>query len=165
MSGEEIDDARRDFLALREHCNGALLATLDDNQLPCASYAPLVWVDDHYYLFLSDLAGHTRNLKHCPSLSLMLIEAEDQAANAFMRQRITLQGSAESVSRDDSSFARVLAEFHHRFGKVMAMIEPLADFHLFRLQLQSGRFVRGFGQAYDLSGEHLQHLQHIGANQ
>ncbi len=165
MSGDEIDDARRDFIALREHCNGALLATLDDNQLPCASYAPLVWVDDHYYLFLSDLAGHTRNLKCCPSLSLMLIEAEDQAANAFMRQRITLQGKAESISRDDSSFARVLAEFHHHFGKVMAMIEPLADFHLFRLQLQTGRFVRGFGQAYDLSGEHLQDLRHVGANQ
>ena len=165
MNEDEIDDARRDFLALREHCNGALLATLDDNQLPCASYAPLVWVDDHYYLFLSDLAGHTRNLKCCPSLSLMLIEAEDQAANAFMRQRITLQGLAESISRDDSSFAGVLAEFHHRFGKVMAMIEPLADFHLFRLQLHTGRFVRGFGQAYDLAGENLQHLQHIGANQ
>jgi putative heme iron utilization protein len=165
MSGDEIDNARRDFIALREHCNGALLATLDDNQLPYASYAPLVWFDDHYYLFLSDLAGHTRNLKCCPSLSLMLIEAEDQAANAFMRQRITLQGKAESVSRDDSSFTRVLAEFHHRFGKVMAMIEPLADFHLFRLQLQTGRFVRGFGQAYDLSGEHLQDLRHVGANQ
>jgi putative heme iron utilization protein len=165
MSGDEIDDARRDFLALREHSNGALLATLGDNQLPCASYAPLVWVVDHYYLFLSDLAGHTRNLKRCPSLSLMLIEAEDQAANAFMRQRITLQGKAESVRRDDSSFAQALAEFHHRFGKVMTMIEPLADFHLFRLQLQTGRYVRGFGQAYDLSGQHLQDLQHVGANQ
>ena len=165
MSGDEIDDARRDFQALREHCNGALLATLDGNQLPCASYAPLVWVDDHYYLFLSDLAGHTHNLKRCASLGLMLIEAEEQAANAFMRQRITLQGKAEFVRRDDSSFARVLVEFHHRFGKVMAMIEPLADFHLFRLQLQTGRYVRGFGQAYDLSGEHLQDLQHVGANQ
>ena len=165
MSGKELDDARRDFLALREHCNGALLATLADNQLPCASYAPLVWIDDHYYLFLSDLAEHTRNLKRCPSISLMLIEAEDQAANAFMRQRISLQGTAEAIRRDDSSFARVLALFHHRFGKVMTMIEPLADFHLFRLQLQSGRFVRGFGQAYDLSGEHLQKLQHIGARQ
>ena len=162
---DELDSARREYLALRECSRGALLATIAGEQTPCASYAPLVWVDDHYFLFLSDLAGHTRNLKCCPSLSLMLIEAEDQAANAFMRQRITLQGSAESVSRDDSSFARVLAEFHHRFGKVIAMIEPLADFHLFRLQLHTGRFVRGFGQAYDLAGENLQHLQHIGANQ
>ena len=165
MSRDELDEARRDFQALREHCNGALLATLDEKQLPCASYAPLVWVDGHYYLFVSDLASHTRNLKCCPALSLMLIEAEDQAANAFMRQRITLQGNVQSVSRNDSSFARVLARFHHRFGKVMSMIEPLADFHLFRLQLRSGRFVRGFGQAYDLSGEHLQDLQHVGANQ
>jgi putative heme iron utilization protein len=165
MTANELDDAHRDFLALREHCNGALLATLADNELPCASYAPLVWLDGHYYLFLSDLAEHTRNLKRSPVISLMLIEAEDQAANAFTRRRITLQGTADLVNRDDPSFAPVLTEFHHRFGKVMTMIEPLADFHLFRLQLQAGRFVRGFGQAYELSGEHLQHLQHIGTGQ
>jgi len=165
MAGNELDDALRDFQALREHCNGALLATLADRQFPCASYAPLVWVDDHYYLFLSDLAEHSRNLQRSPAIGLMLIEAEDQAVNAFARRRITLQGTADLVNRDDSSFARVLSEFHHRFGKVMTIIEPLADFHLFRLQLQAGRFVRGFGQAYELSGEHLQNLQPVGARQ
>jgi len=165
MTVTELDEARRDFVALRERSNGASLATLGDDQLPCASYAPLVWVDDHYYLFLSDLAGHTRNLRRCPSISLMLIAAEDQAANAFTRQRITLQGTADLVERDDFSFSQVLAEFHRRFGKVMTMIEPLADFHLFRLQLHSGRFVRGFGQAYELAGEQLQQLRHIGAGQ
>ena len=161
----ELDEARRDFVALRESSNGASLATLGDDQLPCVSYAPLVWVDDHYYLFLSDLAGHTRYLRRCPSISLMLIAAEDQAANAFTRQRITLQGTADLLERDDFSFSLVLAEFHRRFGKVMTMIEPLADFHLFRLQLHSGRFVRGFGQAYELAGEQLQQLRHIGAGQ
>jgi hypothetical protein len=95
----------------------------------------------------------------------MLIAAEDQAANAFTRQRITLQGTADLLERDDFSFSQVLAEFHRRFGKVMTMIEPLADFHLFRLQLHSGRFVRGFGQAYELAGEQLQQLRHIGAGQ
>ena len=161
----ELDEARRDFVALLESSNGASRATLGDDQLPCVSYAPLVWVDDHYYLFLSDLAGHTRNLRRCPSISLMLIAAEDQAANAFTRQRITLQGTADLLERDDFSFSQVLAEFHRRFGKVMTMIEPLADFHLFRLQLHSGRFVRGFGQAYELAGEQLQQLRHIGAGQ
>jgi len=43
----------------------------------------------------------------------------------------------------------------------MTIIEPLPDFSLFRVCLQAGRFVRGFGQAYDLSGEDLDELVHI----
>ncbi len=161
---DELDDARREYLALREHSRGALLATIAEETMPSASYAPLVWVDGRCYLFLSDLAGHTGNLKRCPSISLMLIEDEDQASNAFARRRITLQGSVSIIKRDDAAFHPVMTEFHHCFGKVMSIIEPLSDFHLFQLQFESGRFVRGFGQAYELSGESLQHLTHIGVS-
>ena len=161
---DELDSARREYLALRECSRGALLATIAGEQTPCASYAPLVWVDARCYLFLSDLAAHTVNLKRCPSISLMLIEAEDQASNAFARRRITLQGHVSIIDRDEALFQSVLSEFHRCFGKVMGIIEPLPDFHLFHLQLETGRFVRGFGQAYELSGESLQQLTHIGAS-
>jgi putative heme iron utilization protein len=158
---DELDSVRQEYLALRERCQGALLATLEADQTPSASYAPLVWLNGQSYLFLSDLAGHTRNLKSCPSLGLMLIEGEDASANAFARRRITLQGEARMVERGDPSFAPVLAEFHRRFGQVMAVLESLPDFHLFRLQLQRGRYIRGFGQAFELSGEGLTQLVHI----
>ena len=162
MAADELDNAQREFLALRDSSSAALLATLTDDQMPFASYAPLVWVGDDCYLYLSDLASHTRNLKRCPSISLLLMEDEDRVANAFARRRITFAATVVVVEREDPLFAQVLAEFHHCFGKVMKMIEPLPDFHLFRLQLQSGRFVRGFGQAYELSGDHLDRLTHIG---
>ena len=163
MTVDELDNAQREFLALRDSSKAALLATLTDDQMPCASYAPLVWVDDSCYFYLSDLAGHTRNLKRCPNISLLLMEDEDRVTNAFARRRITFAATVVIVEREDPLFAQVLAEFHHCFGKVMKMIEPLPDFHLFRLQLQTGRFVRGFGQAYELSGDHLDRLTHIGA--
>lgn len=158
---DDLDSVRQEYLALREQCQGALLATLEGDRTPSASYAPLVWLDGQSYLFLSDLAGHTRNLKSCPSLGLMLIEGEDASANAFARRRITLQGEARMVEREDPSFAPALAEFHRRFGQVMAVLESLPDFHLFRLQLQRGRYIRGFGQAFELSGEGLTQLAHI----
>lgn len=158
---DDLNRVQQEYLALREHSHGALLATLEGAQTPAASYAPLVWFAGQGYLFLSDLAGHTRNLRRCPSLGLMLIEGEDSRANAFARRRITLQGEARMVGREDPSFASVLAEFHHRFGQVMALLEALPDFHLFRLQLQSGRYIRGFGQAYELSGAGLTQLAHI----
>jgi len=62
-----------------------MLATVTQGQNPAASYAPLVWLDGHCYLFLSELALHTRNLKRCSSISLVLIEAEEAAANPFAR--------------------------------------------------------------------------------
>ena len=162
MTVDELDNAQREFLALRDSSKAGLLATLTNDQMPFASYAPLVWVGDYCYLYLSELAGHTRNLKRCPSISILLMEDEDRVANAFARRRITFTAAVVVVEREDPLFAQVLAEFHHCFGKVMKMIEALPDFHLFRLQLQAGRFVRGFGQAYDLSGDHLDRLTHIG---
>ena len=54
-----------------------------------------------------------------------------------------------------------MEEAMRRFGQVMQLLESLPDFHLFELQLQGGRYVRGFGQAYDLAGERLDRLVHV----
>jgi putative heme iron utilization protein len=111
-----------------------------------------------YYFFLSQLASHTTNLIHNPELGLMLIEDQSAASNSFARRRISLQGRAQPVERDSDIFKRVISLFHQRFGKVMGMIEPLPDFQLFCVGVTSGRFVRGFGQAYELTGERLDGL-------
>lgn len=158
---EDLDEVREEYLALRERSDGALLATLAADRTPAASYAPMVWVDGRGYLFLSELAAHTQNLKHCRSISLLLLEEPASRANAFARRRITLQGSAQVVERDDPVFAPALAEFHRRFGDVVALLESLPDFHLFALQLDSGRYIRGFGQAFELAGDRLDQLTHI----
>jgi heme iron utilization protein len=157
----DLASARQDYLTLRNQSSSALLATLSPNGKPNASYAPVLWLNDNCYLFLSELASHTGNLMANPAISLMLIEGEQFAANAFARQRITVQGKADVIARDASVFEQVLSEFHRRFGGVMSIIEPLPDFHLFRIRLDSGHFVRGFGQAFSLCGEHLDELSHI----
>jgi putative heme iron utilization protein len=47
----------------------------------------------------------------------------------------------------------------------MEMIEPLPDFQLFCVRANTGRFIRGFGQAYELEGEKLEQLTHVGPGQ
>ena len=157
----DTSSAEQDFQALRDQANGALLATIAPSGAPCASYAPMIWRDGSCYFFLSELAAHTTNLRANPNASLLLLEPEQDAANAFARQRISLEGQADVVERGASLFAEVLSEFHRRFGEVMSVIEPLPDFHLFRIRIVSGQFVRGFGQAYRLAGEKLDRLKHI----
>jgi len=157
----DTDSARQDYLALRDRVNSVQLATLGCDATPEASYAPCVWRDGHCFVFLSELASHTQNIKLNPSISLLLIEAETAAGNAFARKRISLFGSAEIVARTDDTYKTVINDFYHRFGDVMKIIEPLADFHLFRIIVQRGRFIRGFGQAYELTGDILEQLIHI----
>lgn len=157
----DTDSARQDYLALRDRVNSAQLATLGCDATPEASYAPCVWRDGHCFVFLSELASHTQNIKLNPSISLLLIEAEAAAGNAFARKRISLFGSAEIVARTDDTYKTVINDFYHSFGDVMKLIEPLADFHLFRIIVQRGRFIRGFGQAYELTGDRLEQLIHI----
>jgi len=157
----DTDSAYQDYLALRDQVNSALLATLGCDANPEASYAPCIWREGDCFVFLSELASHTQNLKLNPSISLLLIEAETAVANAFSRKRISLFGSAGIVARTDDTYKTVINDFYHRFGDVMKLIEPLADFHLFRIIVQRGRFIRGFGQAYALAGDRFEQLIHI----
>ena len=157
----ESESACQDFLALRDGAISAQLATLTEDNIPEASYAPCVLYAGDYYFFLSQLASHTTNLLRNPEIGLMLIEDEVRTANPFARKRINLQGNARLVSRDSDLFDRVIDEFHARFGAVMKMIDPLPDFCLFRVNVRTGRFIRGFGQAYQLEGDKLDRLTHV----
>lgn len=157
----DSDDAQTGYRALRDSVVSVQIASLDGERQPQASYAPCVWHDAHLYLFLSELSRHTRNLRIDPAVGLMLIEDEAAARNAFARRRICYQGRARILERDDPLFAPVLAEFGRRFGAVMDVIEPLPDFHLFQISLLEGQYIQGFGQAYRLTGENLDSLQHV----
>ena len=152
------DSLRQDYLALRDQVDSAQLATVGCEATPEASYAPCIWREGYCYVFLSELASHTQNLKLNPSISLLLIEAETAAGNAFARKRISLFGKAGIVARSDDHYKTIIGDFYRRFGDVMKLIEPLADFHLFRITVHRGRFIRGFGQAYELSGDTLEQL-------
>jgi len=154
----ESDELRKDYLALRETTTSVQLATVNQDSRPEASYAPCVWFENNCYLFLSGLSSHSGNLVNNPRLSLLLVDDAAAAPNAFARKRASLHGSARIVARDEAVFAGVLQLFHQRFGKVMEIIEPLPDFHLFCVDLESGSFIRGFGQAYELSGTGLDQM-------
>jgi putative heme iron utilization protein len=41
--------------------------------------------------------------------------------------------------------------FKRKFGKVFDLVRPLPDFALFRLIPEVGLYVRGFGQAFEIS--------------
>ena len=137
------------------------IATLGGDNFPEASYAPFVWLDNACFLFLSQLARHTQNLLGNPSVSLLIIEDESKSKNQFARKRIIWHGKVENINRESELFKHVMQRFRDRFGNFIDIIEPLQDFQLFSVKPEFGRFIRGFAQAFQLSGEGLSDITHI----
>ena len=118
----------------RDGCRTLQLATVDGEGNPNASYAPFVLQEDGYYVLISEIARHARNLQQVPKVSLMLIEDETGARELFARKRLTFDAVAEVVARDDERWSQAIAALEGRFGDIVKGLSNLKDFVLFRLK-------------------------------
>ena len=149
------------YTALVEQFDTVLLGTVSNNGLPDASYAPYVYVDGYYYVYVSELATHTGNLLNTDKVSLLFIENEQVAKSLFARRRVTYQGLALEIPRGENRFVEVLDTFATQFGSIIKVLRDLEDFRLIQISPASGRFVAGFGKAYDIAGNTLGDVRHI----
>ncbi len=146
-------------LAFIDGLRAVVLATVDESGEPDASQAPFVRDQrGRIYLYLSELAKHTPNLRTSGRASLLWLADEAVTQNPFARQRLTLQCAASVVARGSAEWERVITLFTERFGPTIGVLRQLADFHLFRMRVRSGSYVKGFAQAFELHGEAL----HVG---
>lgn len=152
-----IREARRAF---PQRFKTLYLGTCASNGQPEASYAPYVTEANQYFVYLSDLARHSGNLRDNPRCSVLFIEPENEAKHLFARERLTLSCSARECERGSARFEAVLDQFETRFGKFMEVIRPLQDFRLFELTPVSGSYVAGFARAYALDGQDLGEIRH-----
>jgi len=163
---EGLEEAYRKFEDLQSRISSLVMATIDRDFLPRASYAPYVKEESgSFYVYLSRLSDRTTDLIGNPVLSIMLIEDVSEATQIFARMRISYLCDAEIVDREDPAYERILDRFTQNFGNVVNLLRSLPDFVLFELKPRCGRFVMGFGQAYDLGGDRLDRLGHVGRDQ
>lgn len=144
----------RDLIGALETLHLATVNAAGDAE---ASYAPFIAPKGFcFYLFLSDLAQHTANIRRCARASVLLVEAEESASNAFARRRSVFQCRAELIARGDSRWPKLIGVFGAKFGDIIDLLSSLQDFNLFRLQAVEGSYVRGFGQAYRFSDAQIE---------
>ncbi|EAR09021.1 HugZ family protein [Reinekea blandensis] len=151
----------RDHIASRRTLQ---LASLSEEYGPYASYAPFAFDDDGFYILISEIAIHGRNLVDHPDASVLIIEDEDTAAELFARKRVSYRVQAEHINEDDDRWQSGVNALSDRHGDRIRHLSELSDFKLFRLRSKGGRYVKGFGKAYtlaagSLTGESLQHLR------
>jgi len=162
MTTLSLTDIQAEQHEFRQRCKTLMLATLNTEQWPEASYAPFVEDEaGNHYIFVSELAAHTRHLLNNHKVSWMLIADEQDTRQLFARQRFTCVGQAETVARSSDAFSDRREQLQERFGDIIDLLKGLGDFHLLKLVPERATYVRGFGQAYALSGKGLEQIEHV----
>lgn len=141
----------------------AVLGTVSAQGEPQASYAPCI-VDEerNIYIFVSGLSAHTQNLTATGRASALFIQDEAETSQMFARKRLSYSCKATLVERQSDRWQTIAEQFESRFGNIIEVMKGLADFRIFQLSPQSGRFVVGFGAAYDIDPNDLSQLIHKG---
>lgn len=148
---KSVQELSQDCIALQESKQTLLLSTVNPGGNPEISYAPYYRdAEGEFYLFISELAAHTKNLMRHHQASIMFITDEEQSRNQFARERLIYQCEVSEVSRTDVNYPTVLDALEQKFGSIMSMLKTLQDFHMFRLSPFTGSYVVGFGRAYEV---------------
>ena len=134
------------------------LGTIDGEGNPFLSYAPFVEHEGKVYVYLSRIAEHYQNMEKNAAVDVMLIADESSSKNIFARERARFKGQAANVGNE--GYEAVFEKFTQRFGAPTFNMLRTLDFSLFELTLANGRYVIGFGQAFDVdfAGEHFDHI-------
>lgn len=128
-----------------------VMASLTPEGEPHASTAPYVRMGCDFYILISTVAQHGRNLLTSPNVSLLFVEDESQCAQPFARKRVTIEANVSEITRKDDFFERIIDRFKDRFDtELITSLSQMGDFHLFKLSPKSGSIVMGFGKAYRL---------------
>jgi len=148
----QLDELTTEVLAFRDGFGTVVMATVGADGHPEASYAPYVADDNgRFFVFLSALASHTRHVEESGVVSLLFIEDECKAREAFARRRLSIACAAQLVAHDAETWRLIMDRFAERFGAVVEVLRVLPDFRLFMLEPRAATYVRGFGQAYRLA--------------
>lgn len=143
-----IDDIKARYRTFLEEQKTLVLSSLDDCGHPFTSYAPFVKQDGKLYIYLSKITEHYRHLELRPQVSVMLIADEAKTRNLFARERARFACSVTKVA--DENHEDVFAAFESVHGKAMMDVLRNLDLSLFALEPSAGRYVVGFGQAFDI---------------
>jgi heme oxygenase (biliverdin-IX-beta and delta-forming) len=133
----------------------AALGTLHEGETNLAMVAYAV-ADDFsaFYIHVSKLGQHTTDMEKDPHVSLLITERDDDRADPQTLARVAIRGVAEILPRTRSEYAEVRNIYLERFPLAEKLF-GLGDFNIWKITPVGGRYVAGFGRAFNLVPEAL----------
>ncbi len=146
---QEQGEHTQSYLQLVQNQKTLILATVSDQGQPECSYAPYVKDGQNiFYIFVSELATHTKNMLHTAKASILFIKPEQETKNFFVRERVIFGCTISEIQQDDVLYNKQLSLMNDRFGETVELLRGLSDFHLLALTAVNGRYIEGFGKAF-----------------
>lgn len=135
------------------------LGVVVDGQ-PVLGLVPYALAPDHTALVVqaSRLARHSQGLKAGGRWSGVIHEPDSPDTDPLQIVRLVLEGEVVPLAGGDPAFDAAAKAFLGRFPEA-AMTLSLPDFTLYRLELDGGRLILGFGRALNLSKSIFKELE------
>jgi hypothetical protein len=134
------------------------LGVVADGQ-PIVGLLPYAVSDDRSALIVqsSALARHSKGLVAGAPWSGVIHEPDAPGTDPLQVPRLQLEGIVDPLRGDRPELRPSARTFLRRFPQAATTLQ-LPDFTLFRLEIQGGRMVLGFGRALNVSTSHFRDL-------
>jgi heme iron utilization protein len=134
------------------------LAVLVDGD-PEAGLLPFALREDYgaVYVQASALARHTRGLRPGARVGILVHANDGPEDDPMQVPRLSVQATAQVLDKKGDHFAWASALFMARFPDAETTLS-LDDFGLYELTFGRGRYVEGFGRAFNVGPETFKEL-------
>jgi putative heme iron utilization protein len=105
-------------------------------------------------LHLSALSQHTADVRADARVALLICQPDNGQGNPLTLHRVSIDGVAQAIPRDEAAYEDAKAHYLQRVPGA-AITFALSDFTLFRVSPTGGRFIAGFGRAYDVTANEI----------
>lgn len=147
----DVEKNKENYLQFIAKRKNLILSLIDEDGKPFISYAPFVKKDGKLYIYISQIADHYRYMENNEFVDVLLIADESETNNKFATERVRWSCSSENIGNDGHEDIFELFNADHG-AKMVDLLRGL-DFSLFEMTPLQGRYVVGFGMAFDLDLE------------
>ncbi|WP_391204058.1 HugZ family protein [Psychrobacillus sp. L4] len=144
----DLEGNKEKYLKFVESRKNLILSLLDEEGKPFTSYAPFVKKDGKLYIYISKIAEHYDLMEKNEFVNAFLLADESTTPNKFATERVRFICTPENIGNEGHD--DIFALFNSQHGEKMMEVLRGLDFSLFELTPFQGRYVVGFGMAFDL---------------
>lgn len=153
------NDSKKILIHLIESSKIASLGTSSNNQpfISMVAYSVNEKFSE-FYILISQLAKHSKNITDNKKISLMICQPETEADNPQTLARVSVTGIAQLIERNSEEYNSAKNSYLIKNTNA-EMYFRLGDFQLYKLRINKAKFVAGFAKTFNLSKESLQNLK------
>lgn len=144
----DMEQIRKDYEAFIQGRKSFMLSLVDKEGHPFSSSAAFVRVNGKFYVYVSRIAEHYQLLEQAQFVDVLCVADQVVTQNHFATERARWQCTPKILGNEGHE--EVFAAFDDVHSANMMKLLRTLDFSLFELTPIKGRYVVGFGKAFDI---------------